>query len=120
MVTIYGEKLPDDALPTISRSTIVAAQRLPTKLPLTLRLRSIPNTVSGGNFSDPLTELDKNFNVATAAAESWEVAEDGVTWSFHLRPGQVWSDGTPLTAHDWVATFQIWPIQNMPGLCLVL
>jgi len=29
-----------------------------------------------------------------------------LTWSFHLKPGQVWSDGTPLTANDWVASYR--------------
>jgi peptide/nickel transport system substrate-binding protein len=36
-------------------------------------------------------------------AESWETSEDGLTWTFHLRPGE-WSDGTPLTAEDAVWT----------------
>lgn len=36
-------------------------------------------------------------------AESWETSEDGLTWTFHLRPGQ-WSDGQPLTAEDAVWT----------------
>jgi peptide/nickel transport system substrate-binding protein/oligopeptide transport system substrate-binding protein len=37
-----------------------------------------------------------------AAADSWEVAEDGLTWTFHLRQDALWSDGTPVTAEDWV------------------
>ena len=41
-----------------------------------------------------------------ASAESWEVSEDGLTWTFHIKEGLQWSDGTPLTAHDWVATYQ--------------
>ena len=36
-----------------------------------------------------------------AAAERWEVSEDGRTWTFRLRPGLAWSDGTPLTAGDF-------------------
>ena len=34
-------------------------------------------------------------------AESWEVADDGVTYTFHLRDSN-WSDGVPVTAHDFV------------------
>lgn len=34
-------------------------------------------------------------------AESWEISEDGLTYTFHLRES-VWSDGTPLTANDFV------------------
>jgi peptide/nickel transport system substrate-binding protein len=33
-------------------------------------------------------------------AESWETSPDGKDWTFHLKPGGTWSDGTPLTAED--------------------
>lgn len=33
-------------------------------------------------------------------AESWEMSEDGLTYTFHLRPNVVFSDGTPLTSAD--------------------
>ncbi|MCW5850817.1 MAG: peptide ABC transporter substrate-binding protein, partial [Anaerolineae bacterium] len=48
-----------------------------------------------------LTKLDANLNVVGAAAESWRVAEDGITWTFTLRPGLKYSDGTPLTAANF-------------------
>lgn len=35
-------------------------------------------------------------------AKSWEVSEDGRTYTFKLRKGLTWSDGTPLNAHDFV------------------
>jgi len=57
-------------------------------------------------FQDQLVNLDKDFNVIPNSAESWEVSADGLTWTFHLKPGLMWSDGTPLTANDYVATFQ--------------
>jgi peptide/nickel transport system substrate-binding protein len=37
-------------------------------------------------------------------AESWEPSKDGLTWTYHLRPGLKWSDDKPLTAHDVVWT----------------
>jgi oligopeptide transport system substrate-binding protein len=36
-----------------------------------------------------------------AQAARWETSGDGLTWTFHLRSGLVWSDGTPLTARDF-------------------
>ena len=39
-------------------------------------------------------------------AESREVSEDGCTYTYHLREGLKWSDGTPLTAEDFVYGFQ--------------
>ena len=39
-------------------------------------------------------------------AETWEVSEDGLTYTFHLRDGLKWSDGSDLTAEDYVYTIQ--------------
>ncbi len=44
--------------------------------------------------------------VTPGVAESWEVAEDNLKMTFHLRPGASWSDGTPLTANDFVYAFR--------------
>ncbi len=35
------------------------------------------------------------------AAASWEISPDGRTYTFHLRPDATWSDGRPVTAHDF-------------------
>lgn len=35
-----------------------------------------------------------------ALVSSWDIAEDGVTYTFHLRDDMVWSDGVSITAHD--------------------
>ena len=40
-------------------------------------------------------------------AKSWEVAPDGVTWTFHLRKGAAFSDGHPITAEDVLFTFEV-------------
>lgn len=39
-------------------------------------------------------------------AESWEANADATEWTFHMRKGLQWSDGKPITAKDWVYTFQ--------------
>ncbi len=57
-------------------------------------------------FSEPLVRLDKNFQIQPAAAESWEGSDDGTTWTFQIREGLMWSDGNPVTANDWVASFR--------------
>ena len=56
--------------------------------------------------SESLVRVDKEFAIQPAAAESWESSEDGMTWTFKIREGLMWSDGNPVTANDWVATFQ--------------
>ncbi len=44
--------------------------------------------------------------VLPGAAESAEVSADGLTWTLHLRPDACWSDGTKLTAQDFVYAFR--------------
>jgi oligopeptide transport system substrate-binding protein len=41
-----------------------------------------------------------------AAAQSWEVSPDGLTWTFHLRDGLRWSNGERLVADDFVQSWQ--------------
>ena len=38
-------------------------------------------------------------------AESWETSDDGLTWTFDIRDGVLWSDGEPLTAADIAYTY---------------
>ena len=57
-------------------------------------------------ISEPLVRLNKDFEVQPAAALSWDSNADGTVWTFNLDPNLVWSDGTPLTADDYVMTFQ--------------
>jgi peptide/nickel transport system substrate-binding protein len=51
-----------------------------------------------------LVQYDPNFEWEGDWAESWETSPDGLTWTFHLKPGGKWSDGVPLTAEDAVWT----------------
>ena len=42
-----------------------------------------------------------NAMLAPGMAESWDISEDGKTYTFHLREGALWSDGEPVTANDF-------------------
>jgi peptide/nickel transport system substrate-binding protein len=54
-----------------------------------------------GNVYDGLLRVTKDgANVEPALATSWDTSADGLTWTFHLRPGVTFSDGTPLTSND--------------------
>lgn len=43
---------------------------------------------------------------APGVAESWDVSEDGLTYTFNLRKDAKWSNGDPVTAHDFVYAWQ--------------
>jgi peptide/nickel transport system substrate-binding protein len=47
----------------------------------------------------------KDFSAQPALAQSWDTSEDGLTWTYHLRPDLKWSDGQPLTSADVAYTF---------------
>ncbi len=57
------------------------------------------------NLLEGLVSTDANGHLAPAVAENWENT-DYQTWTFHLRPGAVWSDGSPVTAQDFVYSWQ--------------
>ena len=48
----------------------------------------------------------KDFSVIPGLAKSWEGSDDGLTWTYKLRPNMKWSDGKPLTAEDIAWTDQ--------------
>ncbi|MCH9640815.1 MAG: ABC transporter substrate-binding protein [Actinomycetia bacterium] len=58
------------------------------------------------NVFDTLVEPDENLQMQPALAKSWEVSPDGLTWTFHLRDGVTFHDGTPLTADDVVFSYR--------------
>ncbi len=49
---------------------------------------------------DGLTQMDADGSAIPALAESWDVSDDGCTYTFHLRDTK-WSNGTPVTAADF-------------------
>jgi ABC-type oligopeptide transport system substrate-binding subunit len=57
-------------------------------------------------MTEPLVRINKNFDIVPAAAQSWSADSTGTVWTFKLDPNLIWSDDTPLTADDFVATFQ--------------
>ena len=70
------------------------------------------NETSSTDITDRLFGFLVDFNLSTqqyepGIAKSWEVAPDGVTWTFHLRKGAAFSDGHPITAEDVLFSFEV-------------
>ena len=55
---------------------------------------------------EPLLIINENNEVIGGQAESWTTSEDGLTWTFTMRDGLKWSDGTDLTAKDFEYSFK--------------
>ncbi len=58
------------------------------------------------NVFDTLVEPDANLEMKPALAESWTVSPDQLSWTFHLRPGVTFHDGSPFTADDVVYSYR--------------
>jgi peptide/nickel transport system substrate-binding protein len=58
------------------------------------------------NVFDTLVEPDENLEMRPALAESWQVSPDQLVWTFRLRRGVTFHDGTPFTAADVVYSYR--------------
>jgi peptide/nickel transport system substrate-binding protein len=58
------------------------------------------------NVFDTLVEPDANLEMRPALAESWEVSPDQRVWTFHLRRGVTFHDGSPFGAADVVYSYR--------------
>ena len=71
---------------------------------------ALNSAVDGANYIlfafDNLLKMDKDGKVVPGLAEKYEVSDDQLTWTFHLRDGLKWSDGSVLTADDFVYSWQ--------------
>ncbi len=124
------------APPTLALTVGATSAPTPTPLPIptpaprrcTLGLAAAPGTL------DPAQAVDESALLITrhlyegltayepgatralpALATAWETSADGLTWTFHLRPGVQFSDGTPFTAHIAAANFNRWLNRTPPG-----
>ena len=68
-------------------------------------------------LGDTLVGIEPDMQTITPnLAESWEVSDDGLTYTFHLKDGVQFCDGKPMTAEDVVYSMNRWldPATNSP------
>lgn len=58
------------------------------------------------DYTDGLMQMDADGQAVPAIAESYDLSEDGLTYTFHLRSDAKWSNGKPVTASDFVFGWQ--------------
>ncbi|MEE1258402.1 MAG: peptide ABC transporter substrate-binding protein [Lachnospiraceae bacterium] len=71
---------------------------------------ALSSAIDGGNMIlhayECLLTVGQDGSLQPGQAETWETSEDGLTWTFHLRDGLKWSDGSALTANDFVYSWK--------------
>lgn len=122
----------EEAAPAETAKKVLPVQVGPNPETLDPALNS---AVDGANMIlhlfETLLTVDEQGNIAPGAADKWECSEDGLTWTFHLRDGLKWSDGSDLKASDFVYSWQrvadpataapyadtvLWPVANFSAV----
>ena len=85
-----------------------------TQQSVSFALNGVPGDIDPGTTSESyaypllnnafegLVTYDPHNSIIPGLAESWEISRDGLTYTFHLRPNLKWSDGSSLTANDFL------------------
>jgi len=87
---------------------------------------ALNSAVDAGNYMvftfEGLVAKDENSQPIPGQAANWDVSSDGTVYTFHLRNDLKWSDGSPLTAKDFVYSWQrvVDPITAAPYAATVL
>jgi len=82
--------------------------------------RDVPSSDAVSLVFEGLTTIDAlTGEVIPLLAESWEVSEDGLTWTFHIRRNVTWSDGHKLDADDVLFSFNDLVLnKDIPGVSM--
>lgn len=109
MVVSFGvsaQAVPDTIVLTWSRNPDGLFADFATTVTASYAMAPIYNGLAG---------KDGSGNVIPELAESWDVSDDQLTWTFHLRQGVLWHDGEPFTADDVKFTFEFPADPNYQG-----
>jgi peptide/nickel transport system substrate-binding protein len=101
------------AAPAYGDTFIEASIGEPSNLLPVLASDSASADISGLVY-DGLVRYDKNLRIEGELAESWEISDDNLTITFHLREGVKWHDGAPFTSADVLFTYRLYVDPKTP------
>src|ERR1700754_5127347 len=64
---------------------------------------------------DTLFAMDEKFDVKPQMVDKWDISTDKLTYTFTLRDGLEWHDGTPVTSEDCIASIKRWAARDSMG-----
>lgn len=92
----------ESSTPAGNQDITFALQNTPDGIDPNITSNSFAGPILFNTFEGLVTYSTKDGSLIPGQAESWTISDDGLTYTFKLRPGLKWSDGSPLTAHDFV------------------
>lgn len=105
---------PVSATPVRGGTLTVAIPVEPVHLNVAFSTQGGTSEISPKIF-DSLLAFDLDNQPRGGLAESWEISDDGLSYTFHLRPGVTWHDGVPFTSDDVAFSLEIWQKYNPRG-----
>src|SRR6266481_157510 len=99
---------PPPAAPPLRKDLRIGGVGLPAALDPMAALEGSGALVSRQVFDTLVAYRESSTDVEPALALRWAVSRDGLTWSFTIRDGARFHDGTPLTAREAAASFERW------------
>jgi peptide/nickel transport system substrate-binding protein len=99
-------QLPNAALAQAKDSVIIAMTLEPPTLDPTSGAAQAIREITLQNIFEGLVRMDRTGKIVPCLAESWEIAADNVTYTFKLRRGASFHDGTPFSAEQVKFSFE--------------
>lgn len=106
-------RLPDslyEGSPKQGGTLVVRLHAEPPSLNMVIDSDLVTTWIVDRNLLESMAELDASkhpdYPLRPALAESWEISEDGLEFTFRIRRGVKWHDGKPFTGRDVVATVE--------------
>lgn len=102
----YGcERGPAHDNKTYGDSLVIVTYHAPSSLNPLTALSGISAVLTDLSY-DGLVRIDEDLKASPLLASSWDVSEDGLVWTFHLRKGVTFHDGSELTSKDVKTTLE--------------
>ena len=108
------------ATPAAAQTVLHAAMHSDLKIIDPIWTTALISADHGYLVYDTLFSLDESLTIRPQMVDRWEVSADRLTWTFTLREGLSWHDGTPVTGADCVASIRRWGARDSMGQMLML
>jgi peptide/nickel transport system substrate-binding protein len=103
------------AIPAGAQTTVKAAMHSDVKILDPIWTTAYIQRNFGYMVWDTLFAMDDKFEVKPQMVDKWSVSDDKLTWTFTLRDGLEWSNGTPVTSEDCIQSIKRWAIKDSMG-----
>lgn len=114
LLAVVTALLLSGAAPAVAQNFVFGAQGEPVQLDPAVITDGISARITNQIYEGLVRYRGSTTEVEPALADKWEVSADGTGWTFHLRRGVKFHDGTPFDAKAVVWNFERWRNTNHP------